>query len=587
MKWQEEAYSRKDEGGHMMSLQEYKQQTNRLGRFQLMGAGDLRLYAITGVGFFLDSYDLFIINLVTPVWQNDYWGGLQGQKSPTFPPWLRGAVNAASNIGNIIGQLTFGFLGDAFGRKFVYGKELIVLIIGTILLISLPNSIPTPTEKMWWIFAFRVLIGIGIGGDYPMSASTVSERTCLKRRGQQLGWIFSNQGWGTLTGSVVTIIILACFKEAIDNKGEYNQLDAVWRIQMGLGLVPAFATLYQRLTMPEGKKYLESKELNSPASLRGNETKASESSVSEKPDHIHGEDARDTHAVKTPNTDGIALGSRVAEHSPATSSTGVHEASHNPASEPLNEVAILQLSSRKVRFNTFFVYFSEWRHLKPLLGTTSTWFLLDIVFYGTNLNQSVLLSDIGFSAGSNEYNILLRNGVGNLIIAVAGYVPGYFFTIFFVERLGRRWIQIQGFLVVALMFAIIAGDYSHLGTAGKFVCFALAQFFFNFGPNATTFIIPAEMFPSRVRGFTHGTSAAAGKLGAILSSLLFNYLSGPTILGLANVLWIFFACCILGAISTYFLIPETKDRDADAIDYEEWVAAGSGTMDENAGKTRS
>jgi len=117
-----------------------------------------------------------------------YWNG-------HYPPLLRGAVNAASNIGNIIGQLSFGFLGDAFGRKFVYGKELIICIIGTILVISLPNSIPTPTLKMIWIFCFRLLMGIGIGGDYPMSASIVSERSHLDTRGRMLAWIFSNQGW--------------------------------------------------------------------------------------------------------------------------------------------------------------------------------------------------------------------------------------------------------------------------------------------------------------------------------------------------------------------------------------------------------
>jgi len=98
----------------------------------------------------------------------------------------------------------------------------------------------------------------------------------------------------------------------------------------------------------------------------------------------------------------------------------------------------------------------------------------------------------------------------------------------------------------------------------------ILQFFFNFGPNATTFIIPAEVFPSRVRGLAHGFSAATGKLGAILSALLFNYLSGSTVIGLANVLWIFFACNVLGAIVTFFLIPETTGKDADVKDYEEW-----------------
>ncbi|CZR67797.1 related metabolite transporter C2H8.02 [Phialocephala subalpina] len=522
MRWEEEAYSRTDSDGNPISLIEYEKRAaeRKLSRWHLMSRGDLTLYSITGVGFFLDSYDLFIINLMSPIWNYEYWNG-------TYPPLLRGAVNAASNIGNIIGQISFGFLGDAFGRKFVYGKELIICIIGTILVISLPNSIPTPTLKMIWIFCFRLLMGIGIGGDYPMSASIVSERSHLHSRGRLLAWIFSNQGWGTLTGSVATIIILSCFKKTIKDEGKYNQLDAVWRIQMGIALVPAFATL-----IPP-----------SPASLRHGHTPTPQSDTPLETNTIHNKfDSIHPGAVKTLPT--IPTGP-----------------------EDLEKLAPV---SRKAKLNTFFIYFSEWRHLKTLIGTASCWFLLDVAFYGTNLNQSVLLADIGFSTGKSHYDVLMRNAIGNLIIAIAGYVPGYFFTIGLVELLGRRWIQIQGFLTCALMFAILAGGYTHLTTAGKFVCFAIAQFFFNFGPNATTFIIPAEVFPSRVRGFAHGLSAAIGKLGAILSALLFNYLAGPKVIGLANVLWIFFACNILGAIITWFLIPETKGRDADVIDFEEW-----------------
>lgn len=63
-----------------------------------------------------------------------------------------------------------------------------------------------------------------------------------------------------------------------------------------------------------------------------------------------------------------------------------------------------------------------------------------MAFYRTNLNQSVILTDIGFSKGVNKYETFKRNTISNLIIAVAGYVPGYFIIIFFVEKLGRRWI---------------------------------------------------------------------------------------------------------------------------------------------------
>lgn len=525
MIWEEESYTRTDENGNLVSLDEYKRRHSEVGRYTIMSRADIKLYLIAGVGFFLDSYDLFVVNLLSPIWLYEYWGGLQGKK-PDFPSLLRGTVNASANIGNIFGQLIFGFLGDAFGRKFVYGKELILGIVGTILVISLPNSIPTPTLKMVWIICFRLLMGAGIGGDYPMSASIVAERSSLARRGQMLGWIFSNQGWGTLAASIATLIILSCFQPGLEIYQQYNQLDAVWRIQMGIALVPAFATLYFRLTMPEGKKFKESQELNF--------TPSSSVTSIEKIDH------------DTKNADDVGraeLGT--------------------PGVEP----------EGGAKWNVFLVYFSEWRHLKALLGTMSTWFLVDVAFYGTNLNQSVLLTEIGYSTGANEFETLKKNAIGNLIIAVAGYVPGYFLTIFFIEKLGRKWIQIQGFLVSGLMFAIIAGDYGHLTTAPKFVCFAIAQLFFNFGPNATTFIVPAEAFPSRVRGLSHGLSAAVGKLGAILSSLLFNYLSGPSVIGLANVLWIFFACMMLGAICTWFLVPETTGRDADAIDYEEWCEA--------------
>ncbi|KAF3941784.1 hypothetical protein ABW19_dt0204823 [Dactylella cylindrospora] len=547
MKWHDESYSRYDvdENGNPVSFEEYEKHKPLRGRLSFLTRNELKLLLIAGVGFFLDSYDLFIINLVTPVWIDEYWGG----SSSAYPFFLRGCVNGAANMGNVIGQVTFGFLGDAFGRRFVYGKELIICIIGMVLVISLPNSIPTPNAKMVWILCFRVLMGIGIGGDYPMSASITSERTHLRRRGMLLGFIFSNQGWGTLAGSIVTVIVLACFQKALNVDGHEGQLDAVWRIQMGVAIVPALLTLWPRLTMPEGKQFLQSQELNSTSSSStavdevGTKQKNAEESVS---------NSDNEEALANTRRASMAVGTGVAPP------------------------ALLAGSSvDNAKFNTFFVYFSEWRHFKILFGTAMSWFLVDVAFYGINLNQSVILNAIGFTTGKNNYHKLMKNALGNLIIAVAGYVPGYFFTIGFIEVIGRKPIQIGGFVITALLFGVLAGDFNHIGTGGKFVCFALAQFFFNFGPNATTFIVPAEVFPSRVRGFAHGISAAVGKLGAILSAILFNYLAQYKI-GLSNTLWIFFGCNLLGAFITFFFIPETKGRDADVIDYEEWLEANPG-----------
>ena len=410
-----------------------------------MSRSDAQLYCVTGVGFFLDSYDLFIVNLVSPIWEYEYWGGLTPSHKTHYPPLLRGLVNSGANIGNIVGQLTFGYLGDIFGRRFVYGNELIVGTVGLIMCIALPNGITPARSKMIWIFCWRILLGIGIGGDYPMSASIMAERSHLRRRGQLLGWIFSNQGWGNLVGCIVTLIILACFAHGLGTEGNYGQLDAVWRLQIGLALIPSLVTLWPRLTMPEGRKFLETRELSQP---------------------------RPTSVGSTIST----MSKRRTGQTLSTSTEGILSEGYELQAEIDAERAEIEAQAHgRARFNVFWEYIRDWQHFKVLLGTMSCWFLLDVAFYGVNLNQSVILKEIGFTTGKNEYEKLKRNTIGNLIIAIAGYVPGYFITIALVERLGRRWIQIQGFLICALMFAIMAGGYETIGTGGKFVCLAIAQ----------------------------------------------------------------------------------------------------------------
>ena len=236
--------------------------------------------------------------------------------------------------------------------------------------------------------------------------------------------------------------MLACFAKSLGGEGNYAHLDAVWRLQMGLALIPALATLWPRLRMPEGKKYLESREISRP----------------KRPESVTSRFT--TNSRKSRQRESLEL--------IVSDGRGLQEEIDAARAE-------IDAQGRRASLDVFFVYFREWRHLKTLLGTMSCWFLLDVAFYGINLNQSVILMEIGFSKGANEYDILKRNVVGNLIIAVAGYVPGYFFTIYFIEKLGRRWIQIQGFLIVALMFAIMAGGEKHIGTGGKFVCLAIAQ----------------------------------------------------------------------------------------------------------------
>ena len=284
--------------------------------------------------------------------------------------------------------------------------------------------------------------------------------------------------------------------------------------------------------MPESKKFLESSELSSGAS-----------------------------SVKSVGTSNDGVSKELIGHDNKTPPVPISEAAKE---------------AKRPQMAVFIEYFSKPRHALTLFGCAFSWFLVDVAFYGINLNQSIILADIGYATGKTPYEYLLKNAEGNLIIAVAGYVPGYFVTIAFIELLGRKWIQIQGFLVTALMFGILAGGNASLSSGGRFACIVIAQFFFNFGPNATTFIIPGEVFPSRVRGQAHGFCAAVGKLGAILSGVGFNWWSQKDhvkyhgSIGLGGVLWVFFAMELLGAVVTFFCVPETRGLDADAIDYEEY-----------------
>ncbi|KAJ8517458.1 hypothetical protein ONZ45_g5329 [Pleurotus djamor] len=148
---------------------------------------EVKLLGIAGIGFFLDAYDLFIINPVATMLQYRLYGGNH------LPANLEGFVKAGANIGSVIGQFAFGYAADALGRKAVYGKELMLIIIATILTLTTPTGTLSPDSCLIYLGVFRILLGIGVGGDYPMSASVTSDRANLRKRGTLLAYIFSNQ----------------------------------------------------------------------------------------------------------------------------------------------------------------------------------------------------------------------------------------------------------------------------------------------------------------------------------------------------------------------------------------------------------
>ncbi|CAO3596218.1 unnamed protein product [Absidia cylindrospora] len=430
-----------------------------------------------------------------------------------MPADIEGVIKGMASVGTFIGQLLFGFMGDIFGRK-IYGFELLIIIIGTINCATSASTVKG-VSAIGFLGLWRLVLGIGIGGDYPMSATITSEWSSAGKRGMMMALIFSMQGIGNLAAAIVTLILLAIFKSGIND--DVLTLDYVWRLCIGLGAVPAFATIYLRFSMPESPRY-------------------------------------SLHVKKDAEAAAAAKGQQI--------------------SSELSE-QYTKVDEKRNHWADFRAYFSQWKHLRVLLGTSLSWFLLDVAFYGLGLNNTYILSAIGYAKKDTPFETLWANTVGQIIITCLGSLPGYYLTVFTVEKLGRRKIQIMGFAMTTILFTILAAAYYPLrdnAIAAFIAIFTLAQLFMNFGANATTFIIPGEVFASKVRASAHGISAASGKAGAILAAFAFNVVveTGDTYPGehafLPQTLGIFAAIMFLGLIVTLLWIPESKGMDLDEFE---------------------
>jgi PHS family inorganic phosphate transporter-like MFS transporter len=177
---------------------------------------------------------------------------------------------------------------------------------------------------------------------------------------------------------------------------------------------------------------------------------------------------------------------------------------------------------------------------------------------------------MGFDQRTNLYLHLRNTATGQIVLICAGALPGYFCTVLLVDKLGRKPIQIGGFFVLTIIFCVLGFAWRWLTKTHLLALYVLAQFFFNLGPNATTFIAPAEIFPTRVRCTGHGFSAAMGKLGAVFAQIFFAPMikkgathdnPNPWVHGVMQI----FALFMFLGMLTSLLVPESKQARLEAL----------------------
>jgi PHS family inorganic phosphate transporter-like MFS transporter len=579
------------------------------------------------------------------------------------------ALRTTALVGTIIGQVGFGLLADVYGRRRIYGLELVIIIIGALGgsmgsrgESSISNHDESSMRIIGWLIFWRVIIGIGIGADYSLSAVITSEWAPARHRAQMLACVFFAQPLGYLLATIVALGFTIQYKGRIptdehvllctDDDVCRIAVDSVWRWVVGFGAVPAVLAIFARFFLEESPMYTMDV-LNRHVQARLDYYRATardlpEDNLGEQghqlqqvlqnvvnqggPGHqqqhhppaqpvIGGNGpGRHTEGIVTPGGQGheqqnpsppqpqliqseglilpVANSNDPNQYTQGIMTPGgqSHEMQSEGATLPVTNsngsnqytqgVVTPQRESRWAEFRSGFRrYFRG--HWGILLGTSLSWMFFDVAFYALGANSSKVVAKLFASEPLKPkdkklprsiYQDLLDNSWHSLVVVSIGSMLGGVIMIISIPYFHPRNIQITGFLVLTLLL-IATGLYlrsstiTHETAIGPVILYILCEVFFEIGPNFTTFIIPAQLFPTRYRCTATGISAASGKFGAVLIQVFVRFAmldglmstdDGTKWLGIATLV---FACAmLLGAVVTVLLVPRTRGLTFEAAE---------------------
>ncbi len=435
-----------------------------------------KIMFISGMGFFTDAYDLFIIGVVMEMLKQEW----------KISPLAEGLVTSTALLASALGAIMFGRVADMLGRKRIYGYEVLVLAFGAIASAFSPD--------IWWLIFFRIILGIGIGGDYPVSSTIMAEYSSRRTRGMMVTLVFTMQAAGLIFGPILAAALI----------GSGLSESITWRTLLAFGAVPAMAVFQMRRHLAETPRYLLA---------------------------IGRRDAFTEVAGKMLGQTSGAIGGDHDKH-PTTSETSFWQ-------------GFMRLAA-------------DQRMAMRLLGASLAWFLMDFAYYGNTVSSPLVLNAL------TPEKSLLSHILLQLAVFTVAAAPGYLLAAAMMDRLGRKSIQVLGFAMMAITFAMMA----FIPDVGSFIVpflivYGVSYFFTEFGPNATTFVYPAEIFPVESRTTGHGIAAAAGKLGGFIGVFLF-----PIFLhwrGLFAAELAAAVVSILGLLVTILMLPETKGRSLEEL----------------------
>lgn len=392
--------------------------------------------------------------------------------------WVSSTLHAIVFAGSILGQLTMGYAGDVMGIDAAMGFTLSLAMLGAFFSAVLPQGSPNTVYGV--LAACRFLLGMGLGGVYPLSAIKAAQDASRggKSNNRSAARAFFWQAPGSMMPWILALIIAQTSMST----------ESKWRLLLGFGAIP--------LAIAVGLSQIESR-----------------------------------------------IGPKRA-----------------PA------VKVVKPSMLTVLSNPDLVW--------KLVGTGGSWFIFDVCYYGVALFGGEILSAV--NEGSSEDDDVTSRQHITLIswqqsIALGAAIPAYLLTNYLVKKQGMKKIQIIGFIFTAVLFFIMAGVFYPLKKSSPealYFIFVILLFSLCFGPNVTTYVLPAAVYDKDVRSTMNGLSAALGKLGAVVGAYVFGAIATetgyPTVMVACGVLSLFGAFVSHRYIADGLDAPQEESVHSDA-----------------------
>jgi putative MFS transporter len=412
-----------------------------------------------------------------------------------------GVIGAASLFGILVGALLLGGLSDRFGRKPMFVIEMVIFCAFLIALCFVTS------------YALLVIcllgLGLALGCDYPTAHMIISENIPSSNRGKLVLGAFAFQAVGALAGTGVGYLVLSTLPEL-----------SAWRWMYASAVIPAVLVTVGRFYIVESANWLAS---------RGHIERA--------------EAAAMRLLVRKPQYPSeIRLGGPDKKAGDAHGSGG-----------------------------SFMALFNRTNRRATILASVP-WFLQDLSTYGIGIfTPTILAAAVG---GTSDHARSIADVILQDIAAAKGaalittlLIIGIIFAVALADTVGRIALQIVGFIgcAIGLFLASLASNFSG-GTELLliFAGFMLFNFMTNLGPNAQTYLLAGEVFPTAIRGKGAGFAAAFAKIGAVLTAFLFPILLDS--IGTTALLYGLIVASLLGALITWAYRIETTGVSLDKLE---------------------